>query len=219
MRGLVLKSAALLFLATIFNACEEEEAQVNVTGVTVTNGEVSTAVGEEVQLTATIEPEGATNSSVTWATSDESVAIVSEEGVLVAVGPGEVEIVASTVDGEFTSSVNISVNASLLGTLWTQTSMIRSGCSNAEENGTESCEVECTVLEFEEDGTITFTGDNGPEGVVNYTSTETELTVSYEDNGEQVSEKIPYTIVLDKMELTFGADDGGCSKVEVYTAN
>lgn len=219
MRGLVLKSAALLCLATIFNACEEEEASVSVTGVTVTSVEVSTDVGEEVQFMATIEPSGATNASITWSTSDASIATINEDGLLTAIGSGEVEVIATTVDGDFTSSVIASVNATLLGTAWTGISATKSGCELAEDNGTETCGTDCQVIEFETDGTITFTGGDMPSGPINYTKTDTEITVSYEDEGETRTESISYVIELDELLLTFGSDEGGCSRVEVYIGN
>lgn len=215
----MLKSAAVLIMAVVFMACEEEEAKVSVTGVVVNVEEVSTGVGEEVQLTATVEPSGATDISVTWSTSDESVATIDANGILTAVAPGEVEVIVSTVDGSFTSSVAASVNAALLETAWTRSYATRSGCTNPDDNETETCTVECQVIEFETDGTITFTGGDAPEGIINYTITETEITVTYEDEGSPVTETIPYTIVLDELELTFGADEGGCSRVEGYKAN
>jgi uncharacterized protein YjdB len=219
MRGLILKFAALLFLATIFYACEEDEAEVNVTGVSVSPGGVSTAVGEEIQFTAVVEPSGATDASVTWSTSDESVATIAMDGLLTAVAPGIVEVMANTVEGDFTSSISTSVNATLLGSVWTLRSETKSECNESADNGTETCTTECQLIEFETDGTITFTGGRGPEGVVNYRKTNTEIVVTYEDNGEQVTETIPYSIELNEMELTFGSDEGGCNKVEVYAAN
>ena len=66
-----------------------------------TDGEFDGALTEEetTQLTATVSPANATYPDITWATSDESIAVISEDGVLTAVSKGDVTVYARTVDG------------------------------------------------------------------------------------------------------------------------
>ena len=56
-------------------------------------------VGETTTLIATVSPQNATNSSLTWSSSDESVATVDNNGKVTAVSAGEVEITAIANDG------------------------------------------------------------------------------------------------------------------------
>ncbi|MFI3288580.1 MAG: fimbrillin family protein [Rikenellaceae bacterium] len=58
------------------------------------------AVGDTFQLTATILPTTAADKSVTWTSSQESVATVSESGLVTAVGTGTVTITAKSVNGK-----------------------------------------------------------------------------------------------------------------------
>ena len=73
---------------------------VSVTGVTITsaNNVRSIKEGETLQLTATVLPEGA-NQGVTWTSSSETNATVSNTGLVTAVKAGNVTITAtSTAD-------------------------------------------------------------------------------------------------------------------------
>ena len=66
------------------------------------------AIDETVQLTATIQPENATNKNVTWSSSDENVCKVVD-GLVTATGEGTAIVTVKTEDGEFTATCVISV--------------------------------------------------------------------------------------------------------------
>lgn len=55
---------------------------------------VSLKVGEEVEITATILPEDATDKNIVWASDDSSVAIVDENGKITAISVGTTTITA-----------------------------------------------------------------------------------------------------------------------------
>ena len=62
----------------------------------------------EMQLTAVITPENATNKDVMWSSSDESVVTVSEDGVVYGVNGGSAVVTCTTVDGsEKNASINV----------------------------------------------------------------------------------------------------------------
>lgn len=87
-------------------------SSIPVTGVTVspTTGSI-TVGGAALELTATVAPEDATNKSVTWSSSDDTVATVSATGEVTAVGAGSATITVTTVDGSFTASCTVTVSA------------------------------------------------------------------------------------------------------------
>lgn len=77
-----------------------EPTLVQATGVSLDMGNATlTRAGETLQLTATVEPDDATNKSVTWASSDTDVATVDENGLVTAVANGIANITATTTDG------------------------------------------------------------------------------------------------------------------------
>lgn len=70
-----------------------------VTGISLSETTVELKPGETHQLTATILPQNASNAEVTWYSDKESVAIVSQSGLVAAVGPGEAMVHVVTSDG------------------------------------------------------------------------------------------------------------------------
>lgn len=67
--------------------------------LTLDQTDVSTSEkGKTVTLTATLAPEGSTG-TVTWASSDEAIATVDQNGVVTAVAPGEATITATLENG------------------------------------------------------------------------------------------------------------------------
>ena len=68
-----------------------------------------TKAGETLQLAATIYPDSATNKTVTWKSSDKTVATVDESGLVTAVGNGTANITATTEDGNFKATCQVTV--------------------------------------------------------------------------------------------------------------
>ena len=85
-----------------FKEIIEKGVVLNYEGYTLNN------IGTNVQLTATIQPENATNKNVTWTSSDESVCTVVN-GLVTATGEGTAIVTVTTEDGEFTATCTISV--------------------------------------------------------------------------------------------------------------
>ena len=80
----------------VYVTCVENR---NVTGITLSQTEASMTVGgETLTLTATVAPDNAADKTVTWTTSDASVATVAD-GVVTAVGAGTATITATATNG------------------------------------------------------------------------------------------------------------------------
>lgn len=84
------------------------ESNVPVTGVTLDKNTDSIEIGETTTLTATIAPSNATNKTVTWSTSNSSVATVSN-GIVTGVAQGSARITVTTADGGFTAYCDVTV--------------------------------------------------------------------------------------------------------------
>ena len=87
-----------------------EAATVAVTGVSVSPTSDSITIGEDLTLTATVEPENATNKTVTWSSSEATVATV-EDGVVTGVSAGNATITVTTEDGGFTATCDVTVTS------------------------------------------------------------------------------------------------------------
>ena len=68
----------------------------NVESITLDKTEGVLTVGNTVTVTATVTPDTATNASVTWSSSDETIATVDSEGKITAVAPGTATITATS---------------------------------------------------------------------------------------------------------------------------
>ena len=72
---------------------------VAVTSVKLSKSKKSLNIGDTFTLTATVKPNNATDKSVTWSSSDTSVATVDENGVVTAVAEGTATITATASNG------------------------------------------------------------------------------------------------------------------------
>lgn len=66
-----------------------QAADVEVSEVTLDQTAVTLKSGETVQLHATVNPENATNKTVTFSADNQQVATVSEDGLVTAHAPGQ----------------------------------------------------------------------------------------------------------------------------------
>lgn len=112
-KGIVVDARyGLADISTFFDKIQTPDsiqvAPIPVTGVTVSPTSDSIAVSETLTLTATVSPEDATNKTVTWSSSDDSIATVVD-GVVTGVAAGNATITVTTVDGSFTATCEITV--------------------------------------------------------------------------------------------------------------
>ena len=90
-----------------------------------------TSKGATVSLTATVSPSNATDKSVTWKSSNTSVATVSSSGVVTAVANGTATITATTNSGGKTATCSVTVAIPTVGADgWYYTTMLPSGVTS-----------------------------------------------------------------------------------------
>ena len=84
---------------------------VAVTSVSVSPTSTSIALNATSQLTATVAPSNATNKSVTWSTSNSTIATVSTSGLVTGKAAGSAIITVTTVDGAKTATCAVTVTS------------------------------------------------------------------------------------------------------------
>ena len=88
----------------IIAECLVTVSSIPVSSIELNQTSLTLLLGEQAVLTATVQPDNATDKTVTWTSSNNSVATV-ENGVVKGVGPGSVMITASAGDQSATCSV------------------------------------------------------------------------------------------------------------------
>ena len=94
-------------------SCDEKISEpevIAVTRVSLNKMSVALTEGDEIALTATVEPSNATNKNVTWESSHPDVAIVSD-GNVIALRKGVTTIIVTTEDGNKTARCGVRVVA------------------------------------------------------------------------------------------------------------
>lgn len=87
------------------------EPVVSVTSVVLSNIMQTMTLGENYQLTATVFPVDASDREVIWSSSDSSIITVDQNGVVIAIAPGEAIVYASAkADESIKGQCNFSVN-------------------------------------------------------------------------------------------------------------
>ena len=82
---------------------------VPVESILLYKSELELFIGDSSILEPRIQPYGASNQSVTWCSSDESVAKVSATGVVTGISTGSAFITVTTSDGGKTATCNVTV--------------------------------------------------------------------------------------------------------------
>ena len=88
----------------VCSLCNIEETRsipklVRVSAIELSESEKKLNVGKSFTITATVKPDNAWNRTVTWSSSDPSIATVDENGTVTAIAEGEAIITAESADG------------------------------------------------------------------------------------------------------------------------
>ena len=98
----------LCCVITVLAISCDKEKDVAVSSVSLSQPTAEMIIGETVQLNATVLPSDATDKSVTWASSKQSVATVSGSGKVTAVAEGVSTITASAGGKSASCTVTVS---------------------------------------------------------------------------------------------------------------
>lgn len=165
---------------------KKEDEEIAVTGITLNADSAELKVGETVTLEAWIAPENATDKTITWESSDETVATVAD-GVVTAVTEGTANITAKA--GEHTAVCAVTVNAADAGTGPTSDSTEASVGDYAvmpvEDVAVENVTLDKSVSEVEVGNTVELTATVTPEDATDKTVTweSSDTTVATVANG------------------------------------
>lgn len=88
-------------LAMTYVACTEKPAEdpFAVKDIKLSVDNVSLLVGEKVRITYTVDPVDATDLTVAWESLNREVATVDQAGEIVAIAPGQVNVIAMSSNG------------------------------------------------------------------------------------------------------------------------
>ena len=175
-------------------------ATIPVAKITLNETSISLREGRTATLTATVEPENATNKTVTWTSSDTSVATVDQDGVVTAVSKGTAIITAKIGNVSADCEVTVTRKSSSGGS---STSTTYTVSTEDADNGT--VKVSPSKAEKGDTVTITVTPDKGYEvdEVIVTDKNGKELSVKDKGNG-----KYTFTMPASKVsiEVTFAPE-------------
>lgn len=160
---------------------------VAVTGVELSQTEVSLGVNETVTLTPTVAPENAADKSVTWSSDNTAVATVAD-GVVTAVAVGTANITVTTTDGSKQATCAVTVTPP---STYTVTIPATLDVNNAGWNATDGISATGALnsgkkltVTASSDGEFALVNQSDSTQKVSYklaaTSADTEATTSWE---------------------------------------
>lgn len=101
---------AMLGMALLtVSSCKKESKNNAVTGISLNKNSIELTVGFNASLTVTLKPGNATNTTVSFESSDESVVVVDQDGFLTAISPGTAVITVTSADGGLTATCDVTV--------------------------------------------------------------------------------------------------------------
>ena len=105
----ILRSALFALMMAVGVACQMEPEPVHVTNIILDAQSITLVAGDTYTLTATVTPSNADNKFIHWSSSNASVVIISAEGIIEAVSPGEAKVTATSDDGGLSASCSVVV--------------------------------------------------------------------------------------------------------------
>jgi len=107
-------SLVLLNILFLFINCSLMNSSKLVETITIDKSSISIGIEEKVQLTQIISPFDASDTSVTWVSSDSTTASVSSTGMVTGLKAGNARITVTTSDGGHSASCEVVVKLKIL---------------------------------------------------------------------------------------------------------
>ena len=161
---IVVKQVVPAFQSGLFSGQNQNEGEASA-AETLALDQTDVSISEKgktVTLAATLAPEGS-EGTVTWASSDEAVATVDQNGVVTAVAPGEATITATLENGASAQCV--------IHCTWTV----------EEPQPPEGPALSATTLTLDGEGTTKQIQVTGAEGAVKWSSNKTDVATVADD--------------------------------------
>ena len=186
---------------------------VAVESVSLDQTDLTLNVGGTATLTATVLPENADNKSVTWTSSNSSIATVDASGKVTAVAPGLAVIIVTTVDGGKIATCAVTVTNPAV-----PVQSVSLDKTTLDLNVGENATLVATVLpENADDKSVTWSSSNTAVATVDATGKvtavaagEAVITVTTTDGGKTATCTVTVTnpavpvqsVTLDKTTLS-----------------
>ncbi len=166
------------------------ESEVKVTGIKLDRNTVNMKYGRVIELKATIEPENATNREITWTSNNEEVATVSG-GRVYSINPGKATITATTTDGNYKATCEVTVEDVTEDELTINTGYGLNDEDKTITNITNGTTVEQVKDNIETNGTITIVDKDGePLEDGDKVGTGSKVTITKDD------EEVEYVVII-----------------------
>ncbi len=104
----------LLSILLLTNCKDDNEVSTSVQSIALSKKSITLTKGETEQLIATVLPAEEFDKTITWTSSDSSIATVDSKGLVTAIKPGKATITVTTKDGDKTASCIITVKEEVI---------------------------------------------------------------------------------------------------------
>ena len=169
---------------TVTQKPEEKPQTVNTNGISLSAGSKTLDVGDDFTLTATVSPSNATNKSVTWTSSNNSVASVSN-GKVTAIGAGTATITAKASGGQ-TATCTVTVNKKVEGFTWQQITQSNCPLNISNEFDKYILSGNAKNIAFAKDGytyVMIKAAGSGKVSISSVTESNGKITIKYSNSG------------------------------------
>ena len=213
-----------------FITCTLTVKPVAVESIELNKKTLPLAVGEEEKLIATVLPEGATDKTVTWSSSNKNIADVDQDGKVTAVAVGTATITAKAGDIEAKCevtvtagkpSIEISGSTTIIftskTTSWTLSAIVT--------NPIEGAEVRWYVdyVSGKDYTELPQFGNNGKGAIVPLVSNgpgEFMVTASYvAKDGTTIASSVPKRVIISGIILSGPKLEAGKSRMDMYVGD
>ena len=155
-----------------FHNIKGKDFSVKATTISLDKNEVSLKPTQTVVLTETIQPYDTSNKKVTWSSSDDNIAKVDTNGLVIAIAVGEAIITVTTTDG---SNLSTTCKVTVVPTLATSIELDKTEISL---EATQTATLVATVLpELTTNKSVTWTSSNEAVATVDANGVVTAIAV------------------------------------------